>query len=677
MENKYGEIPPTVEARSMNGGRHLYFKYPEHYTVKNLAGKDGFNRKLTDIDVRGDGGYIVAPPSKINGKSYDWIHSPYEYEIEEAPYWLLNLIYKENTMNKAYIMKIVDNEILDLTTAPQGSRNEALNKTAYKLGTFLHTDHISRNEIEAKLTDAGNNIGLKNEEILKTIKSGLDAGESNPKTNISSQNTHEYIPEEPLPLTIEAPLENTFPVASLGKTLQEAAEYLHNTIQAPLSICCQSVLAAANVAVQGHANINLPTDTVKPISCYFISIAASGERKTAVDGKALKVIYEKQDELIKKHKQETKQFDVYTEQKQLIIRDSSINKEGKQKLIEELGEEPAPPIYPLIICSEPTLQGLIKVLANGQPSMGLFSDEGGSFVGGYSLSKENRTKSGADLSRLWDANTVQQVRSGDGVIVVRGKRISLHLMLQPEMAKTLLSDDILKDQGLFGRFLVSFPEGKSGSRFYREISNYDKNKIDTYHNRLKKILDIPFTVEDDDEINVLALEAMELTPEAKKLFIEFSDCIEKDLKEGGEYFFIKSLANKTAEYAVRLAGTIALFEELEEDSSLPKITYEYMNMGINLCKYYLKEALRMGNIIPQDLYLEKARRLYGWLSNKWTEDSISISDIVNCGANEFRKKEIVEPLLRKLEEYGYLIYNKNPVVIKDKKRRSSWRIKRG
>ena len=55
--------------------------------------------------------------------------------------------------------------------------------------------HISRNEIEAILTDAGQKIRLDKKEAYNTIKSGLDAGESHPKTNISSQNTHEYISE--------------------------------------------------------------------------------------------------------------------------------------------------------------------------------------------------------------------------------------------------------------------------------------------------------------------------------------------------------------------------------------------------------------------------------------------------------------------------------------------------
>jgi len=676
LENKYGKVPKTVEARSINGGRHLYFKYPEHHNIRNLSSKDGFGNSLPDIDIRGEGGYIVVPPSQINGKSYEWVFSPYEYEIKEAPHWILNLINKGNTMNKQYVMTIVDNEISNLTNTPEGSRNGELNKTSFKLGTFLHTGHISRNEIEQKLITAGKSIGLENDEILKTIQSGLDAGEANPSYN---KNANEYIPEEPFPLIVETPLANSFPVASLGKTLQEASEYLYETIQAPLAICCQSVLASANILVQGHADVKLPTGNINPISCYFISIAGSGERKTAVDKKALKVIYEKQKELIKNHKQENKQFENYNETKNLIMKDVALSKEEKEKSIEELGEEPEPPLYPLIICNEPTIQGFIKLLAKGQPSMGLFSDEGGSFVGGYSLSKENRTKSGADLSSLWDAKTIQYIRGGDGAIIVEGKRVSLHLMLQPEMAKNLLSDDVLKDQGLFGRFLVSFPEGKSGTRIYREVEDYDISKIEKYYTRSKEILDIPFCIEEGEQ-NVLSLEAIDLTKGAKELFIDFYNSVERDLGESRDYFFIKSLANKAPEYAVRLACTIALFEELKQENGeviLPSITEKYMQMGIDLSKYYLKEAVRMCDLLPQDRQLEKAKILLDWLINDWKEEHISISDAIVYGVYKFRSKKIIEPLLKKLEEYGYLIPNKKTVSIKGQKRRSTWRIKRG
>ncbi|NIT04147.1 hypothetical protein GTO10_04460, partial [Candidatus Saccharibacteria bacterium] len=60
LEQKHGELPKTVEVITGGGGRHIYFKYPSgDVTVKNAAGLAG----IAGLDIRGDGGYVVAPPS--------------------------------------------------------------------------------------------------------------------------------------------------------------------------------------------------------------------------------------------------------------------------------------------------------------------------------------------------------------------------------------------------------------------------------------------------------------------------------------------------------------------------------------------------------------------------------------------------------------------------------------
>jgi len=85
LERRFGSLPETVEARTGGGGRHLYFTHPGSF-VPNRAGlKQG-------IDLRGDGGYIVAPPSvHPNGQPYAWApgRSPEEIELAALPRWLL------------------------------------------------------------------------------------------------------------------------------------------------------------------------------------------------------------------------------------------------------------------------------------------------------------------------------------------------------------------------------------------------------------------------------------------------------------------------------------------------------------------------------------------------------------------------------------------------------------
>src|SRR5262249_17087749 len=99
-------------------------------------------------------------------------------------------------------------------------------------------------------------------------------------------------PEPPRPLIRDLPPADPFPFDALGDLLGNAAKAINDIALAPMAICGQSTLAAATLAVQGHANIELPTGETKPISEFFVTVAESGERKTASDNEALRPIKE-------------------------------------------------------------------------------------------------------------------------------------------------------------------------------------------------------------------------------------------------------------------------------------------------------------------------------------------------------------------------------------------------
>src|SRR5262249_17327146 len=59
---------------------------------------------------------------------------------------------------------------------------------------------------------------------------------------------------------------------------------------------------------------------------------------------------------------------------------------------------------------------------------------GGQFTGGHGMSQDNRLKTAASLSALWDGGPIRRVRAGDGVIILRGRRFAFHIMIQPGAA---------------------------------------------------------------------------------------------------------------------------------------------------------------------------------------------------------------------------------------------------
>ncbi len=94
LEREHGFLPRTASVVTPRGGSHFYFRHPG-VNVPNDAGKLGVG-----LDVRGENGYIAAPPSVgVNGRRYE----PDERApLAEMPGWLLELLRTpENTIRRA------------------------------------------------------------------------------------------------------------------------------------------------------------------------------------------------------------------------------------------------------------------------------------------------------------------------------------------------------------------------------------------------------------------------------------------------------------------------------------------------------------------------------------------------------------------------------------------------
>ncbi len=92
LEKQFDKLPDTLEVLTGGmGGRHLYFRYPGNVNgVKSRSDALG-----AGIDVRGDGGYVVAPPSTGVGRDYEWEGSsdPFDgAQLADAPAWLVTKV---------------------------------------------------------------------------------------------------------------------------------------------------------------------------------------------------------------------------------------------------------------------------------------------------------------------------------------------------------------------------------------------------------------------------------------------------------------------------------------------------------------------------------------------------------------------------------------------------------
>jgi hypothetical protein len=83
LEAAHGVLPSTVEAITARG-RHVYFRMPPKIDIRNSASK-----VAPGIDIRGNGGYVLAPPSvHPSGRRYCWSVDTAD-TLADAPDWLL------------------------------------------------------------------------------------------------------------------------------------------------------------------------------------------------------------------------------------------------------------------------------------------------------------------------------------------------------------------------------------------------------------------------------------------------------------------------------------------------------------------------------------------------------------------------------------------------------------
>ena len=553
----------------------------------------------------------------------------------------------------------------------------AVKKLSYdkwiEVGMTLHHHHNGSEE-GLKIWDTWslNDIRYKEGET-KSKWNSFDYDHANPKTLKSVLRDIGIAYEEPEPLRKTKSIAVDFPIDSLPSSLKEAILALHDKLQAPIALCAQSILAATNLAVQGHADVMLPIGQSRPISCYFLSVAESGERKSSCDNEALSSIKTHENKLKEQYNLDIKQWqnanDAYVAERQSILKKNKSDLFARTVSLNVLGEQPTKPLTPLIICPEPTFEGLCKLMQDGHPSLGIFSAEGGQFIAGHGMKEENKIRTATALSSVWDGEDIKRVRAGDGISILSGRRLSMHLMVQHNIATTFLSDTVLQDQGLLSRFLVTAPVSTIGTRMKREVKTKSEENLKQFCAKLSEILNTKLSLKINC-INELEPRKVTLSIDAIDQYHDYADQVESLMGASGKFESIRGFANKLPEHALRLAVTMALFDDI----NIGVLNKSYLEKAIALTDFYASEALRLRDDGMIDSKILIAEKLLTWIKDKWKGDSISLPDIYQGSINAIKTKVKALEIVTVLENHGYLRKNNIPMIINDKNRKDTWKI---
>lgn len=191
-ENRHGDLPETRIHHTGGGGRHYFFKHPG-FEVRNDA------RTLLGqgLDLRGERGFVVAPPS-LSSKGIYKLNDGQDIEPTEAPPWLLNLLSQYNreqagellagrapesggAVNRKYGEAALRAECEKMRNAAPGSRNTVLNECAFSLGTLGGAGLLDESVAWTSLSEAAKDAGLGAGEVRATFLSGWNAGVENPR----------------------------------------------------------------------------------------------------------------------------------------------------------------------------------------------------------------------------------------------------------------------------------------------------------------------------------------------------------------------------------------------------------------------------------------------------------------------------------------------------------------
>jgi hypothetical protein len=485
-----------------------------------------------------------------------------------------------------------------------------------------------------------------------------------------------YILEGPQPLVREIATGAAYPVEALGP-LRDAVEAVQGMTQAPVAIPAASALTVASLAVQGFADVQTLGGT-RPLSLYALTIARSGERKSACDAPLMAALRDHEKERAKIQREElqswTNTHALWKGRRDKILAEAKSSKGEKQTAahadLEALGPEPEAPASADRTVTEPTFEGLTKLFAHGNPSLGLFSDEGGQFLGGHAMNSENRQKTLAAFNDLWQGNPIRRTRSGDGHSTLYGRRLAVHLMVQPTVALGFMADPLAADTGFLPRFLMCEPPSAIGTRMQANTKRDDMAMMN-FSGRLRDILDTPPPI--NLETRELQPRILNLTPDARAQLSAFSDVIETAQAPGGDLAHISGTASKTAEQAARIAGVLTLWRDLHASD----VQVSDMNDAIMLAQYYLAEASRLSSAALVSAEIDKAEKLRRWLLTDWAEPNVLVRDVVRLGPNALRESPKARAALGILEKHGWLVALEVGTVVRGAARANAWRIVRG
>ncbi|NTY86491.1 DUF3987 domain-containing protein [Serratia fonticola] len=397
------------------------------------------------------------------------------------------------------------------------------------------------------------------------------------------------------------PTPDPIPYEQLPAIIRDAIWAVSNKTKAPLPLVTAAALAPVGFVCQSAINVSPEAGRVSPVTCNFLTVAESGERKTTVDNYFMASIYDYERQAAEKHRVAEQQYvreseSWKVESKALksllskLTKKSQSTEEVKVRLMAHLQNEPSPPMKLQMLASDITPAALQYQLHRGGGSLLLHSAEGDIILSGQAIQNLGMQND------AWDGKPISVIRRHSESYTIYDARLSVSIMVQPAPWQKYLKNHLeqARGSGFLARFFLAQPSSTIGFRVGHTMENHHP-WIEPYTQRLQQLL-----MRYVDKLHNCdnSRKTLTFSPEAQRYWGNLCELIERRMAPGGIYFPIRDFASKEGNKIARLA---ALFHDFSgEDGDVISVqTVESANL---VCNWYLNEALRLFTpppVIPQ------------------------------------------------------------------------------
>lgn len=468
------------------------------------------------------------------------------------------------------------------------------------------------------------------------------------------------VPWKPQPLRRDV-RPDEYPVAYLPPVIADAVREVQGYVQAPMAMVAACALSVVSAAVQARFGVQRDAVLQGPASLYLMTVAASGERKTAIDKLFMAPL----------RQWEAEQSRDYAKAKALYddaLADWETDKAGLEKDLSEgwhrdtVGtsadprmildlRRPKEPRNARMLRGDDTPEALSVALQN-YPIAAIISSEAGVIFGSHSMGAEKVQGNLAQINVMWDGGPISQDRIGRERVYVSILRATMGLQVQPTVLQHFMerTGGLARGIGFFARFLYSEPETTQGSRFYADPPA-DMPALRAFHARVAALLSMPAEFDDFDQ---LVTHYVCLDPDAHKCWAAFHDEVEEQL--GGDDYLsgIRDVASKAAENAARLACCYHTFNTATPIP--PPIPRATMSDACAVMRWYLEEAVRFGQVADTTEEVRNAELVEVWLVRRLRMNpkaDITVNMLRQQGPGALRKLRVkLDAAIELLEDHG-------------------------